>query len=228
MRVTWKGWGIRLVQGELTQWISSIRSRSVDLIFCNPPKMEIKREYKKRSHLWLSHCIRILKDTGGIYIMCGQRDVWFFQEYLERKKFKFRNMIIWCITSAEETDSFCISYVPILYYTKSDKFIFHEDKLTDRWEDVFFQPEECLEGEIFEKSRQVPLGLIERVLKSSTDEGSIVLDTFMGVGSIGMQCIRLGRNYVGVEKDQVLFEKAKERIDGEMKLFPDKNQLTLT
>jgi DNA modification methylase len=57
---------------------------------------------------------------------------------------------------------------------------------------------------------QKPVALMERlVLKTA----GIVLDPFMGSGSTGVACMRLGRAFIGVEKDPTYFEIACRRID---------------
>ena len=47
--------------------------------------------------------------------------------------------------------------------------------------------------------------------------GATVLDCFMGSGTTGIACIRSGRKFIGIEKDPVYFEIAKERIKNEMR-----------
>ena len=48
---------------------------------------------------------------------------------------------------------------------------------------------------------------------SWSNEGDTILDPFMGSGTTGVACMNLGRNFIGIEKDDKYFEIAKERID---------------
>lgn len=46
-----------------------------------------------------------------------------------------------------------------------------------------------------------------------TSPGDIVLDPFMGTGTVGVACKKLGRNFIGIELDKETFEIAKKRIE---------------
>ena len=46
-----------------------------------------------------------------------------------------------------------------------------------------------------------------------TDPGDTVLDPFMGSGTTGVACMKLGRNFIGVEKDAGYFKIAERRIE---------------
>ena len=50
---------------------------------------------------------------------------------------------------------------------------------------------------------QKPENLIERLVKASSSEGDVVLDPFTGVGTCPVVCQRLGRRFIGIEKDEV-------------------------
>ena len=59
---------------------------------------------------------------------------------------------------------------------------------------------------------QKPESLLHRVLLSSTKPGDVVLDPFFGTGTTGAVAKRLGRNYVGIEREQDYIDAASERI----------------
>ena len=44
------------------------------------------------------------------------------------------------------------------------------------------------------------------------NEGDVVLDPFMGIGSTGIACINTNRNFIGMELDNKYFEIARQRI----------------
>ena len=58
-----------------------------------------------------------------------------------------------------------------------------------------------------------PTDLFERIIKTSSREGDIVLDLFMGSGTTAIACINTNRNFIGFEKDDKYFEIAKKRIE---------------
>jgi DNA modification methylase len=59
---------------------------------------------------------------------------------------------------------------------------------------------------------QKPLKLMDRLLLPFTDEGDWVLDTHLGTGTTGEWCVMNKRNFYGIEKDEHIFDIAKERI----------------
>ena len=66
---------------------------------------------------------------------------------------------------------------------------------------------------------QKPVELCEYLIRTYSQEGDTVLDNCMGSGSTGVACIRTGRNFVGIEKEEKYFEIAKKRIEEERKSF---------
>jgi DNA modification methylase len=61
---------------------------------------------------------------------------------------------------------------------------------------------------------QKPVALLEYLIRTYTNEGETVLDNTMGSGSCGIACLNTGRNFIGIEKDPVYFEIARNRIMG--------------
>jgi site-specific DNA-methyltransferase (adenine-specific) len=59
---------------------------------------------------------------------------------------------------------------------------------------------------------QKPIGLMEYLIKTYTNENETVLDFTMGSGSTGVACVNTNRNFIGIEQDDKYFEIAKERI----------------
>ena len=60
---------------------------------------------------------------------------------------------------------------------------------------------------------QKPVGLMEYLIKTYTNEGDTVLDNTMGSGTTGVACMNCNRNFIGIESDKKYFDIAKERIE---------------
>ena len=58
-----------------------------------------------------------------------------------------------------------------------------------------------------------PIGLLEYLIKTYTDENETVLDNCMGSGSTGVACLNTKRNFIGIEKDDKYFDIASKRIN---------------
>jgi len=57
-----------------------------------------------------------------------------------------------------------------------------------------------------------PVKLMEYLLKYWTSPDSVVLDPTMGSGSMGIACKKMGRNFIGIELDDDIYELATKRI----------------
>ena len=60
----------------------------------------------------------------------------------------------------------------------------------------------------------IPEKLIERIILMTTNEGDTVIDPFMGSGTVPFVAKKLGRSFIGIEKNKEYFEMAKKRIFG--------------
>jgi site-specific DNA-methyltransferase (adenine-specific) len=64
---------------------------------------------------------------------------------------------------------------------------------------------------------QKPVELLERLLNLTKQDGDTVVDPFMGSGSTGVACEKLGLKFIGIEKEEKYFEIACKRIEQAVK-----------
>lgn len=64
---------------------------------------------------------------------------------------------------------------------------------------------------------QKPLALIERIIRSSSQTGDLVIDPFLGSGTTAVVAHKLGRNWLGIESSPQYAILAQRRIDKEVK-----------
>lgn len=62
-------------------------------------------------------------------------------------------------------------------------------------------------------SCQKPLDILEKIIKTSSNDGDVVLDCFMGSGSTGVACLNLNRKFIGIEKEKKYFNISKNRLE---------------
>lgn len=62
-----------------------------------------------------------------------------------------------------------------------------------------------------------PLELMEWCIQQLPHESSVVLDPFMGSGTTGVACVKLGRKFVGIEIEPKYFDIACKRISSALK-----------
>ena len=58
-----------------------------------------------------------------------------------------------------------------------------------------------------------PVDLCEWLIKTYSNENGLVLDFCMGSGSTGLACVNTNRRFIGIEKDEKIFEIAKKRLN---------------
>ena len=62
---------------------------------------------------------------------------------------------------------------------------------------------------------QKPLPLMLELVELFTDPDDLVLDPFCGSGTTGVACLRLGRRFIGIERDEKYAAVARERLEAE-------------
>jgi len=58
-----------------------------------------------------------------------------------------------------------------------------------------------------------PIKLMAEIIKDFTAHGETILDPFMGSGTTGVACVKLGRKFIGIELDEKYFDIACKRIE---------------
>jgi site-specific DNA-methyltransferase (adenine-specific) len=62
---------------------------------------------------------------------------------------------------------------------------------------------------------QKPVALLRRIVEATSPEDGVVLDPFSGSGTTGVAALRLGRRFVGIERDPEWLGLARARLDAE-------------
>ncbi len=70
----------------------------------------------------------------------------------------------------------------------------------------------CNHVEAKEHPTQKPVPLLCKLLEQFSDPGELVFDPMMGSGSTGVACAKLGRGFLGVERDKTYLDAAARRI----------------
>lgn len=71
------------------------------------------------------------------------------------------------------------------------------------------------EGGVRLHTTQKPLPLMLELVSLFTDPDDLVLDPFAGSGTTGVACLRLGRRFIGIEKNEAYAKVARERLEAE-------------
>lgn len=176
-------------------------------------KVSIKEKHKFNK-LWIRLCKDVLKDNGTIWISGTMHNIYSIGMALEEEGFKIINNITWKKLNPPPNIScrcFVHSTETILWAMKDGKKIKHKfnyklmrelnnnKQMKDVWETSLTKPSEKKCGK---HPTQKPIALLEKIILASTDEGDLVLDPFNGSGTTGIVANRLGRKYIGIEKER--------------------------
>lgn len=101
---------------------------------------------------------------------------------------------------------------------KIDSVVSASDVMTNIWNDISYLSL-GLEGGVDFPNSKKPERLIKRILEIATDEGDLVLDSFLGSGTTAAVAHKMGRRYIGVEMGNHAIThcvpRLKKVIDGE-------------
>ncbi len=111
--------------------------------------------------------------------------------------------------------------VPSVKNGKYGKTVFNKDGKNpgDVWGDIkqlTYKSKELIGRDLLH-TIQKPERLIERIIKASSNPGDMVIDPFVGSGTVPVVCERLGRKFIGCETNKLYFEIASSRVQKEQK-----------
>ena len=183
--------------------------------------------YLEWCYKWLSLCIRKLKRNGSFYVMTSTQFMPYFDLFL-RDKINIMSRIAWYYDSSgvQARNYFGSMYEPILFCVKDkDHYTFNAEdimveaktgakrKLIDYRKNPP-QPYNTkkVPGTVWEFPRvryrmdeyenhptQKPIALLDRIIRASSNEGDLVLDTFSGSFTTAYVAKQLGRKCIGIE-----------------------------
>jgi DNA modification methylase len=184
--------------------------------------------YDRFTRDWLAACRRVLKDTGTIWVIGSYHCIHRIGAAMQDMGFWLLNEVVWVrtnpmpnfrgvrLTNAHETLLWARKSRDQKRYT----FNYHALKelndgkqMRSDWHLPICSGAERLRVDgVKLHSTQKPEALLYRVILASTNPGDVVLDPFFGTGTTGAVARRLGRHFVGVEREAAYVEAARARI----------------
>ncbi|RLD60108.1 MAG: site-specific DNA-methyltransferase [Bacteroidetes bacterium] len=190
-------------------------------------------DYLKFTQNWITACHKVLKDNGSIYISCTYHNLAEVMIVLKQLKFKINNVITWHKTNAMPNMTkrlFTHSTEFVVWAVKGKNWVFNYEKLKeinpekqkngspkqmrDVWSLPLVQGKERLRGKDGRAAHptQKPEEMLKRIILASSNKGDLVLDPFLGSGTTAFMAKKLGRDWIGIEKNKEYIEIAKKRI----------------
>jgi modification methylase len=193
--------------------------------------------YDAFSRAWLAECRRILKPDGAIWVIGSYHNIFRLGTALQDLGFWLLNDVIWRKTNPMPNfrgRRFTNAHETLIWASRGEasRYTFNYEALKAFNDDVQMRSDwlipicsgpERLKDEGGRKAHptQKPEALLARVLLAATNPGDLVVDPFFGTGTTGAAAKRLGRRFIGIERDPDYARAAEERIAAISPLSPE-------
>lgn len=202
----------------------------VDAVNAHWDQFESFEAYDAFTKAWMLACRRILKPQGTIWVIGSYHNIFRVGSLMQDLGYWLLNDVIWRKTNPMPNfrgRRFQNAHETLIWASKSKKeasYTFNYDALKAANDDVQMRSDwvfpictgkERLKNDDGKKLHptQKPEALLARIIMACTKPGDIVLDPFFGTGTTGAVAKKLGRNFVGFEKEQEYINAAQLRID---------------
>lgn len=206
----------------------------VDAVTQDWDKFSSLETYEAFTREWLAEARRILKPDGTIWLIGSYHNIFICGYAMQTMGFWLLNDIVWRksnpmpnfrgkrFTNAHETMVWAARGEKSKYTFnyKVMKTLNDEIQMRSDWEFPICGGPERLKDESGHKVHptQKPEALLYRVLLAATHPGDVVLDPFFGTGTTGAVARRLGRRFIGIERDPIYCDAAEARINAALPL----------
>ena len=212
---------------------------AVDAVTDDWDKFASFATYDNFTLAWLAEARRVLKPSGSLWVLGSYHNLFRVGTAMQDMGFWILNDIVWRkanpmpnfkgtrFTNAHETLIWA-SMGEKARYTfnyRAMKTLNDELQMRSDWVlPICGGPERLKKGGHKVHPTQKPESLLYRVMLATTNKGDVVLDPFFGTGTTGAVAKRLGRQWIGCEREAVYAQAARERI--ELALPLDESALT--
>lgn len=185
-------------------------------------------EYDAFTTAWLAACRRLLKPTGTLWVIGTYHNIYRVGAILQNLDFWILNNIAWIKTNPMPNFHgvrFTNAHETLIWAQKErgQRYTFNHHAMkalndnlqmrSDWYLPICGGRERLRVNGLKAHSTQKPLALLYRVLLASSNPGDVVLDPFFGTGTTGEAALRLGRRFIGIERDPQYAQLARERLD---------------
>jgi modification methylase len=201
----------------------------VDAVDDEWDRFESFETYDAFTKAWLRECRRVLKDDGALWVIGSYHNIFRVGATLQDLGFWILNDIVWRKSNPMPNfkgTRFTNAHETLIWATKSrggKRYTFNYDamkmandelQMRSDWTLPLCTGEERLKDETGAKAHptQKPEALLHRVILASSKPGDLILDPFFGTGTTGAAAKRLGRRFVGIEREEAYVRVATDRI----------------
>jgi len=207
-------------------WLRARPAESVDLLITDPAYESLEKHRavgtttrlkhsKSSSNDWFTifpnvrfgelfrEAWRVLKPDTHFYLLCDAETMFVAKPEAEQAGFRFWKPLVWDKQSIGMGYHYRARYELILFFEKGKR------RLNDLGIADIIQVPRIRGGYPAEKPPEVA----EVLIRQSTEPGDLVIDPFMGSGSVGVAALRLGRRFHGNDLNPEAVTIARQRLE---------------
>lgn len=215
----------QLAQGDAVTMLRAIPTGSIDLVITDPPYESLEKHRaigtttrlkrsKSSSNDWFSifpnsrfpdlfsEIYRVLKKDTHFYLFCDPETMFVAKPLAEQAGFKFWKPLIWDKLRIGMGYHYRARYECVLFFEKGKR------KLHDLGMADVIQAARIINGYPAEKPPEVS----ESLIKQSSEVGALIMDPFMGSGSVGVAATRNLRHFLGNDLCSEAIDIARKRL----------------
>ena len=226
----------KLMNGDSHMLLKQVPDHSIDFILTDPPYNLAKHstgniplpgraamnndlapwdliEFKPDE--WVDEFIRILKPEGNLFIFTSYNQLGQWYSLLD-KRFDTTNFMVWHKTNPAPKvfKAGFLNSCELIYTCWNKRHTWNFISQAEMHN--FIESSICMKPERLQSPKhptQKPVSILKKLITIASNEGDVVFDPFMGVGSTGVAALELGRKFVGFEISPIYYNAAKYRIN---------------
>ncbi len=201
-------------------FLDSLKTGSVDLIVTDPAyeslekhrakgtTTRLKKEWfpifaNERFPEFFRACFRALKKNAHCYVICDQETMFVIKPMGEAAGFTFWKPIVW------DKRKIGMGY----HYRNRCEFVLFFEKGKRKINDLSTPDVLAFESVRNGYPTEKPIGLLQTLIRQSSEMGELVADPFLGSGSTGQAAILAGRRFVGCDVSSKAVDAARIRLE---------------
>lgn len=185
-------------------------------------------KYDQFTQAWLAAAKRLLKPNGAIWVIGSYHNIFRVGATLQDQGFWILNDVVWRKSNPMPNfrgKRFTNAHETLIWASRDEgaKYTFNYEALKSLNEGVQMRSDwvlpictghERLKDEAGDKAHptQKPESLLHRAIIATTNPGDVILDPFFGTGTTGAVAKMLGRDFIGIEREDAYRVVAEKRI----------------
>lgn len=221
-----------LVNGDSIEYMKSLADCSVDLIATDPPyrvtahgshgtaggmfTTDLTKKGKIFEHNdvkisdYAPEFYRVLKSGTHCYVMTNNYNLIEMLNTFLSVGFLFVRSLIWDKQNKIMGAFYMSQFEYILMFRKGEGRYINNPGTSDIISIVNKKSKGADGANLHDTEK--PVDLMKVLIENSSNEGDVVLDPFMGIGSTGVAAVQLNRQFIGCEIDKKYYDIAEQRI----------------